>query len=161
MLSQVINLLQAYLSDLTQLDINSNLLFEWESIAVLGKHLPMLQSLNISKNKMLPLASSPVVLKDCFQHVRELVLNYCNLSWKHVELLEPYFPKLEELHLCYNGIGYLRDIPTNSISSKSEIPDVVEGFQKIKFINLEGNRLSNWTSLQIFSKLPLYLQLIV
>lgn len=94
----------------TDIDLQDNLLWQWSELACLATQVPGLRTLQLHGNKMQQLAPEIVALLPplCFQGLRVLALNACNISsWAAVQSLEPLLPAIEELYLSSNSLADL------------------------------------------------------
>eukprot|EP00918_Siedleckia_nematoides_P064831 GHVU01140924.1.p1 GENE.GHVU01140924.1~~GHVU01140924.1.p1 ORF type:complete len:620 (-),score=70.26 GHVU01140924.1:558-2372(-) len=148
--------------DLTSLNLSSahdvnlegNLIVEWDAVFDLIRQLPALSSLNLSGNKI----EVPSALKESdscdasskrdvddqgFSRISVLKLNRVRLPWNTIAWLDSIFPGLEELQLCGNGY--------------SGIPDTVfskDTFVELKKLSLNENQLCQWEDLARPLRLP-------
>lgn len=110
--------------------------------------------------------------------LRSLTLNTTKITWKKVACLEChqyqcladnarcmqavdvcrfYFPKLEELHLCDNGIKRLDSACENSEPMTQQ--DLAQAFLSLKLLNLEDNLIESWGQVWLLSLVPRYVLL--
>lgn len=136
------------LPNLRELDLTGNLLADWHAVSQICNELPALRVLDLSRNRLnLRDDPSPV-----FAHLQTLVLNYCHINWRQVEILRDLLPVLEELHLCGNAIEVL-ELKQGDV--------YVDGFKCLRLLNLEDNSIESWEEVLKLSKLESLEQLYV
>lgn len=109
------------MSHIDNIDLQDNLLWQWEEVLSLCRQMEGLRSLQLHGNKMQPFTHE--ICKNwstgCFQNIRVLALNACGItSWTQVCLLSRYITNVEELYLTNNDLS---DIAKYSRSSNSAI----------------------------------------
>ncbi|KAG5680830.1 hypothetical protein PVAND_010312 [Polypedilum vanderplanki] len=83
-----------------ELDLAQNKLENWNEVFNILSHMPRIEFVNLSLNRLeRPIISPPVNRID---NLRSLVLNNTKLNWFSVEELLKLLPSLEELHLSLN-----------------------------------------------------------
>eukprot|EP01112_Ceratiomyxa_fruticulosa_P005277 TRINITY_DN1588_c0_g1_i1.p2 TRINITY_DN1588_c0_g1~~TRINITY_DN1588_c0_g1_i1.p2 ORF type:complete len:561 (-),score=116.57 TRINITY_DN1588_c0_g1_i1:2612-4294(-) len=123
------------ITNVTELDLSSNLLFLWHDIFNLANQLPRLKLLNLSFNKLSRLSQEMVhPEKTPFSQLRILVLNNTQITWGEVEILNKILPVIEELHLVKNGIQRFEGDENNTT------------LQTLRLLNLETNGIDDWVS---------------
>lgn len=161
-----------------EVDLSSNLMSDWMSIAELGRQLPMLRVLNLSGNKLQPLSPAFVAEKQlagCLPALKTLIVSNTGLDWSSIACLDKLCPALEELHICGNGITSIVASPPTWIgvpapdiqssvannraveaSGVSCTPDsFISGlFTNLKTLNVSDNPLQEWGHVYAFSRLP-------
>lgn len=112
-----------------QVDLGSNALTTWATVADIGAAFPLLEVLTISQNALPHVpptllaarAGAGARPRACvwltgsahacagfpYGRLRVLVVSGCGIAWSDVAALEPALPSLEELHACGNGIARL------------------------------------------------------
>ena len=160
----------------TEIDLQDNLLWKWSDLALLAIQIPGLQTLQLHGNKMQALTAQVVdqlpIL--CFQNVKALALNSCNISsWSSIQSLESRLPSLEELYLSSNSLS---DLPraqaeaayadaTGTVFSSTEhflqTSKLVSGFGTLRILDISGCGLDEWSQVLSFSKLPSLAELLV
>jgi len=98
------------MSHIDDIDLQDNLLWQWEEVLSLCRQVDGLRSLQLHGNKM-----QPFVLDVCrswsigsFQNLTVLALNSCGItSWTQVCLLSRYASNVEELYLTSNDLSDL------------------------------------------------------
>lgn len=130
---------------LVEVDVQGNLLCDWDEVARLARQMPRLQVLHLNSNRMLPLSRAPS--SPSFSCLRTLILNSCGLtSWATVAHLEPCLPALEELALAQNDLSDMDRVNDGP---------VVRGFANLRSLDLSGTRMSRWAGqVSLFSRLP-------
>jgi hypothetical protein len=135
---------------LTSLDIKSNLLSDWQEVAVIGAALPSLGILQMGGNRMRPLPSNFVA---SFASLRTLELTGVGISsWREVALLERSLPLLEDLVLARNNLS---DVV--SVSPKGG----ASGFKNLQSLDLSETQLGGWACVEVFQDLPSLRMLVV
>ena len=95
------------------LDLQGNLLCDWQELAAMCRQLPRLSQLRINGNRMhMPTLYRPSLALPpsggAFRRLKVMVLNSCGItSWKQVALLEKGLPVVEQLSLAYNDLSDL------------------------------------------------------
>ncbi|XP_052768740.1 tubulin-specific chaperone E-like isoform X1 [Mya arenaria] len=124
---------------IVDLDISQNLLSSWQQISEITKQLRKLKSLNVSGN-VLEIPDRPGDLLENFSHITAVFLNRMGYDWAEVLKCSEMFPRLEQLHVCFNGISTL---------------SVLNGhLQNVQLVNLESNTLQDWEQLLYLGHLP-------
>ena len=116
---------------ITHLDLRHTLLSLWSEIARIASQMSKLETFNVSKNR-LRLPDDPFSLCSAFPRVKTIYLNSMGYEWDEVLRCTEMLPVLKELHVCFNCIERL-DTLTPSI-------------ENLTLLNLEGNHLSDWSS---------------
>ncbi|BDA46752.1 Tubulin-specific chaperone E [Coccomyxa sp. Obi] len=126
--------------NLQELSLAANLLASWDEVSRLAEELPLLDSLDLSWNRM----AFPAVPSDNPQYVfaalRRLVLNHCCIGWEQVTRIEKVLPALDELRLSGNGISHL--------------PTSIEGFTNLRTLDLSNNAIREWAVVRPLCRLP-------
>lgn len=164
---------------LREIDLRSNLISSWSTLASLGKSIPTLRVLNISENNLETLLPSQAEeYHNCFPELRTLIISQTTVSWSSLTLLYKLCPKLEELHACHNNITQLVTVPayrsssgnnnnSNTSSSSASTDDITtihydpihsflnsEFFPNLKVLNLSDNPIKEWGQVYSLSYLP-------
>lgn len=155
------NTLRSILPNLRILSLEKNLLFDFQQVLHLGYEFPLLESLSLSYNRLLPPAkplhkyeeidvflnnSSVPALKlqaQAFPCLKTLILVEMGLTWSVLQRILCSFPVLEELILCRNQ---LNDFENLTVSPEEMTP-------KLRFLNLEENAIADFAGIAKFSKL--------
>eukprot|EP00731_Ephydatia_muelleri_P023176 Em0015g759a len=129
--------LREIFQNLTHLDLSQNLLLSsWNVVAVMTNELPHLTTLNLSEN--IPLALCDIRGQSTVSFVsslRTVYLNEMGLTWAKASKILQMMPSgLEELHLCKNQIDGF-----GSPDESKVLPS------NLKLLNLEVNKLTNWS----------------
>ena len=132
-------------SGIVSLELEDNLISNWNMIFDLASNLSKLESLALSGNKIDSLSESKfnVQVTSAFINLKRLVLNATGADFGQIKLLKIYLPKLTDLHLAYNKISLITGV---------EDP---ESWPKLEILDLSDNHLS-WeevTKLAHFSSL--------
>ena len=102
------------------------------------KELRYLHTLNISYNRFEKVDASIWETKTpesiINQSLKVLVLIGMELDWGQIDILNPLFPFIEELHLPKNRC--------KEITSKYEISS--KAWKNLKYLNLEENGIEDW-----------------
>lgn len=132
---------------LVEVDLQGNLLSDWEEIGRLTRQMPRLETLHLNSNHMLPLRAPPSeALHGSFACLRTLILNNCGIdSWQTVAHLQRCLPLVEELALARNSLVDLEQV--------NEGP-TVQGWEQLRSLDLSGSGLTRWTQVALFSRLP-------
>jgi tubulin-specific chaperone E len=132
---------------LVEVDLQGNLLWDWEEVACLARPMPRLEVLHLNGNLMLPLSGGPApTLRDAFPVLRTLVINSCDLrSWATVATLEACLPQLEELAVANNDLGDI-DVVCQGRP--------VQGFLRLQRLDMSAAGLVIWGQVQLLARLP-------
>ncbi|KAK3238220.1 hypothetical protein CYMTET_51752 [Cymbomonas tetramitiformis] len=155
------NEISAACPNLSELDVSSSLLSEWEPVWDILSQCSALRLLNIGNNPLSPLADTyppaagPSVVSTM---LRELVLNNTGITWCSVNLLLARLPRLRCLHLCSNNfIGVELDctlaphlvslhLDHNCIAAWSEVHHL-RLLRRLRWLSLSHNPLADVSSL--------------
>lgn len=85
-----------------ELDLAQNKLENWNEIFTILAHMPSVEFVNLSMNKLTVTAPIEPPMPVQMNSLRSLVLNNTKLDWYSVEQLLSLLPVLEELHLSLN-----------------------------------------------------------
>ncbi|CAG8685773.1 10461_t:CDS:10, partial [Cetraspora pellucida] len=142
--------IEATCPNIVDLNLSKNLLSDWETVAHICQELKKLEVLRLNYNRFQMLKAVPN-FSNAFLNLKSLSLNYTRIFWDQIELLEPYFPSLENLQLGFNNIRLL----SNNVNEKENHPvNKIKGFVKLKVLNLESNGINSWGTIACFSDLP-------
>lgn len=83
-----------------ELDLAQNKLANWNEIFRILSHMPRVEFVNLSNNRLYGPVSPPTDC--CMTRLRSLVLNNTRLDWDSVDGLLGFLPTLQELHLSLN-----------------------------------------------------------
>lgn len=75
-----------------------------------------------------------------FSNLKTLILCYTHITWEHIIQLSPLLTQLEDLQLSGNEIDSLNGDLTH--------------LQNLKCINLENNKLKDWSQVNNLNSLP-------
>ncbi|KAJ7377274.1 hypothetical protein OS493_030085 [Desmophyllum pertusum] len=95
---------------------------------------------------VLRLPPVPEQLLSSFNTISVLYLNRMQIHWEEVEVVVSMMPSLKQLHVCHNCL--------NSLRGKDDQLCQLQGLQNIELLNLEGNQLSDWTTILRLGHLP-------
>ncbi|XP_071962848.1 tubulin-specific chaperone E-like [Antedon mediterranea] len=126
--------------NVTEIDLSKNLINSLEEVAMLANQLQNLQDLKLSENRF-SLPKDPRSLRSSFINLQNVFLNYVNFTWEEIEFCVPMWPKLRQLHICFNNITTINKFD-------------IELLQNLELLNLEGNKISDWNDVLHFAKLP-------
>jgi Leucine-rich repeat (LRR) protein len=118
-------------------------LWNIKDVFSLLEQLPKLRFLNLSQNKI---TFSGTEDFPQYEQLEVLVWNFGDLSWKNIEYLVSCFPNLKELHVRDNEVECI------------EISDYGQ-WKNIQYLNLAGNKITDWSEVQKLSSLPKYVKL--
>ncbi|KAK7412798.1 hypothetical protein VNO78_04433 [Psophocarpus tetragonolobus] len=125
--------------NIIELDLTGNLLSEWKDVGTICEQLPAMTTINLSNNLMSPYKSELPLLKN----IQVVVLNNTGVDWEQVELLRQSLTTIEELHIMGNNISRI-------LSGSSSM---VQGFDYLRLLNLEDNRVDDWDEIMKLSQL--------
>lgn len=101
-----------------ELDLAQNKLENWNEIFTILAHMPSVEFVNLSMNKLTVTAPIDPPVPVQMNSLRSLVLNNTKLDWYSVEQLLSLLPVLEELHLSLNEY-------THVLIDTQDVDDVV------------------------------------
>jgi hypothetical protein len=159
--------LQKKCNKVKELDLAQNKLDNWNEVFVILSHMPRVEFVNLSLNRLEgPIEAPPVCRMD---RLRSLVLNNTKLDWYAVESLLNLLPVLEELHLslneytevlidtiendfddiqveedtctCSQNRGYKRTLSETSMYKKTN------AHEGVKKLHLTGNPITDWNEI--------------
>lgn len=108
-----------------ELDLAQNKLQNWCEVFTILSHMPRVEFVNLSLNRLCGPVEPPNVLgKTGMGHIKNLVLNNTRLDWDSVETVIKLLPALEELHLSLNEY---RNVLIDTIDDFSDILMDVDG----------------------------------
>ncbi|RWS31751.1 tubulin-specific chaperone E-like protein [Leptotrombidium deliense] len=123
------------------LDISSNLLSSWTEVAKIVTHLPSLEGLVVSGNKLV--VEKCDNLSSHFDKVKYLVFGKVGYTWNDViSVIGSLFRYMESLDVWGNAITEIAK-PLNGI------------FSPLKSLNLSDNKISDWQQICKLGDLPL------
>ena len=132
--------LKEWIPIVKELDLDDNLIKDWDEMTAIAKQLPLLTDLNLSGNRM-ALPTDPEAHARAYPKLSHLVLGRMNLSWQDVLSLTQNLPALTDLQ-CYD----------NAITEVQDLPEGV--FQKLEQLDINSNVFKDWKNVVKFSKLP-------
>ena len=158
-------------SQVTEVDLQDNLLWQWEEVVSLTSQLPGLTTLLLHGNKLQQLTSDIVTTlgEDKLQGLRILALNSCDIqSWNSIELLKPLLSSIEELYLAANNLSDIpnpepdtnnHDTPPETVfamstSISNTIPPIISGFSTLRLLDLSSCGLYDWNQVLAFRSVP-------
>ncbi|KAJ3787316.1 hypothetical protein GGU10DRAFT_374062 [Lentinula aff. detonsa] len=132
------------------LDLSSSLLSTWNVVADIAIELPVLQRLALkfvfslmssiqhftplpSRNRFAEVPLDTLKITNSFQSLTDLQLNGCLMSWRQIQHVTSFMPKLVSVELGSNQLCEL------------EYDDIPNPHSSIRNINLEGNKCKDWT----------------
>lgn len=106
-----------------ELDLAQNKLQKWDEIFGILSHMPRVEFLNLSKNRLsIPLLAPPInTPTENLSRLKSLVLNGTCLDWESVETLLKYLPALNELHLSLNDY---QNVLIDTVDEEDVFPEV-------------------------------------
>lgn len=164
--------LAAACPNLRELNLNKTLFGTWEELALLGRDLPLLRSLQFSGNRVnrlpFPLPADHALLSPrlAFPALSVLVLSNSQVKFGQVRALDQAMPKLAELHLCGNGIDSF-NAPSSTYAewamttgdrtedNRGKVGRPLLGcFPELKVLNVSDNNFSDWRQFWRLAWLP-------
>ncbi|WAR20484.1 TBCE-like protein [Mya arenaria] len=95
---------------------------------------------DLQGGNVLEIPDRPGDLLENFSRITAVFLNRMGYDWSEVLKCSEMFPRLEQLHVCFNGISTL---------------SVLNGhLQNVQLVNLESNNLQDWEQLLYLGHLP-------
>jgi len=131
---------------LKSLNLRDNLLSSLKEIYKMAGSLKKLQLLNISENQITDWNTGDVERSTAFQQLTSIYVNKMNLKWNQLIVVLKMAPSVKEIHACINEIRDVRYDPS------------LEG---IEVLNLQGNLITDWSSVWTLSKLTKLQKLIL
>lgn len=133
--------LRATAPNIRELDLTANLLPDWHEVGRLCDELQDLSILDLSSSRI-RIGPAPL---PTLSTLKTLVLNCCRLTWEQVNKLKDSIPQIEELHLAGNLIGLLEPVGTaDAGEAASSHRGLVHGFESLRLLNLEDNKIDSW-----------------
>lgn len=158
-----------------ELDLAQNKLEDWEEVFGILSHMPRVEFVNLSLNRL----GGPIEIPQAWKmdRLRSLVLNNTKLEWYGVETLLQLLPVLEELHLSLNDYTHVlldttveddtnecqtAEEPATGESESCQCPNhanlsshdkkhavckKTEAHHGIKKLHLTGNHISDWSEI--------------
>ena len=167
------------MSHIDDIDLQDNLLWQWEEVLSLCRQVDGLRSLQLHGNKM-----QPFVLDVCrswsigsFQNLTVLALNSCGItSWTQVCLLSRYASNVEELYLTSNDLSDLAlyctavegcgdeapvsvfsglAVQTSSSTSEGEddLPTSLAPLLQLTVLDVSHCRIGHWSHIDLAERL--------
>ncbi|EDW71960.1 uncharacterized protein Dwil_GK10690 [Drosophila willistoni] len=122
-----------------ELDLAQNKLKDWQEVFNILKHMPKIEFLNLSKNRLMSsLMENPAPTVN----LKNLVLNGTYLDWMCIDDLLQNLPVLQELHLSLNNYTKV-SIDTGSKEDHEEIK-LTKAHPELKTLHFTGNPIENW-----------------
>eukprot|EP00057_Strongylocentrotus_purpuratus_P030796 XP_782736.2 PREDICTED: tubulin-specific chaperone E [Strongylocentrotus purpuratus] len=128
------------LPNITSLEVSQNLLPSWEELSKITSSMQKLKILDVSENR-LAIPTNPSSLCSAFCALEQLFLNRCNVTWKELLISAPMWPKLKNLHACFNRISNL-ERPAKGT------------FDHLELLNMEENQIESWEDVLQLGHLP-------
>lgn len=158
-----------------ELDLAQNKLEDWEEVFGILSHMPRVEFVNLSLNRL----GGPIEIPQPWKmdRLRSLVLNNTKLEWYGVETLLQLLPVLEELHLSLNDYTHVlldttvedetndcqtAEEPATGESDSCQCPNhanlsshdkkhavckKTDAHHGIKKLHLTGNHISDWSEI--------------
>lgn len=144
--------LRALVPKLTNLSIESNLLYDWNQVFLIGRELKELRELSVSGNKLkepdqhvseiktIYVNSNDTIIPEApinvFSNLQVIALISMNLTWKTLDKLLPMFTNVHELILCFNQLSDFENLTLTG-----------SHFKNLELLNMEGNNLQSFDGL--------------
>ena len=151
--------LQKLLPSVKNLSLEANLIYDWNQIFLIGRELKDLEQLSISNNILkLPqqdvqdlqriyVNSNDTFIneppKTVFANLKTIILISMRLTWKQLNKVIALFLDVEDLVLCFNRFTDFENLTYEG-----------SDFKNLKFLNLEGNELTNFDGVKKFGSAP-------
>lgn len=122
-------------ANLLVLDLTASLLRTWRAVAEIVCQLPKLEYLDLTRNRLqLPDEQEIAELEPKFRHLKSINLRRCHIrQWSTLIHIARLWPNIEKLAIAENSITYLTT------------PDINQIFRNLRFLDLKGNPLNNFT----------------
>ncbi|GMI05375.1 hypothetical protein TrLO_g7653 [Triparma laevis f. longispina] len=149
-----------YAGHLTEVDLQGNMLHDWEEVGKIINQLSALEMLHLNANRLGNPEPLPETFKNAiggggYRNLKRLVLNSINMkSWGPVSGFTDVFPNLEELYLASNDLS---DISTCTSSTNNK----VTGFPSLRLLDVSDCSLTTWSQVKSFSNLPMLESLVM
>jgi Leucine-rich repeat (LRR) protein len=176
--------LNAIAGHLTEVDLQENLICQWQEIGNFGVALPLLTTLLLHGNKLEPLTAELAEYlraHNCLAGLEVLALNGCGIrSWTTLQHLHNFLPNLQELYLSNNDLSDLPGADENGqvsavfvsgeFSLLPSAPSFLLGspvslppkeFPKLRILDVSFCQISDWSQLQAFGRLPALKELVL
>jgi hypothetical protein len=156
--------------NIIKLNLQNNLLYDWDEVATLGMQLSQLEVLELSGNRFIPLPKLTPVWQpqagNVFGCLRVLILNATKIQWSQIEYFSSNgcFPELEELHMCANllsSFGNASAVGALAVAQDTAKAKVDPILSKLKHLDLSDNCISSWEQLEPIGRLPNLQKLLV
>ncbi|KAJ3997286.1 hypothetical protein F5050DRAFT_1569683 [Lentinula boryana] len=115
------------------LDLSASLLSTWNVVADIAVELPVLQRLALNRNRFAEVPLDTLKITNSFQSLTDLQLNGSLMSWRQMQHVTSFMPKLVSVELGNNQLCEL------------EYDDIHNSHSTIRNLNLEGNKCKDWT----------------
>jgi len=151
--------LRSLVPKLTNLSLESNLLYDWNQIFLIGRELEELQELSIGGNRLnepeqdvteiktIYINSNDTVIPEApinvFLNLRVIALISMNLTWKTLNKVLPMFSNVHELVLCSNKLNDFENLTMTGAE-----------FKKLECLNLEANNIQEFKGILKFKDAP-------
>ncbi len=124
--------IKEYAGHLVEVDLQGNLLSEWEEVGRIMGQLKNLETLHLNANHLGNIPDPlPQSMGSPFPSLRVLVLNSTKLTtWSITESFPSLFPNLEELYMAGNDFSDIGSTPT---------------FPKLKLLDVSGCKLTSFS----------------
>jgi len=158
--------LRALVPKLKSLSIESNLLYDWNQVFLIGRELQELSELYLSGNKLnepeqdvtevktIYVNSNDTIIPEAplnvFSNLNVIALISMNLTWKTLNKVLPMFVNVQELILCSNKLNDFENIT---------IPG--SDFKRLECLNLEANSIQEFSGVSKFKDCPRLSKLIL
>ncbi|CAN0301222.1 unnamed protein product [Pylaiella littoralis] len=140
-------------------DLKANLLSDWQEVGLIASQMPLLEILSVGSNRFRTPEEVPSSLESgACDHLRVLEVTSCGItSWSQVAMLGEWAPSLEELYAADNSVSDVVNVVAASTSGNTK----VEGFRRLKSLDLSETGLTSWEQVACFSALPVLATLLL
>ena len=126
-----------------ELDLGGNTLADWTPLQTIASQLPKLFWLGLDRMPLPALTTLPDGFAAAFGGLKTLCVSGTGMEWSQLLFLASATPKLEELHFA-----------TNKLSTLVQEGTDVSVLSSLTELYLEGNLISEWSSLAPLGHLP-------
>ena len=141
--------LKAQAGHLIEVDLQGNMLWEWEEVGKIINQLEGLEALHLNSNRLMNPVPLPPTLERAastggFTSLTRLVLNKTGIKgWEALAILGDVFPALSELYVAQNDLSDVDIVATSSGGR-------VGGFSKLKLLDISECGLTAWSQVKVF-----------
>eukprot|EP00752_Nemacystus_decipiens_P012382 g10974.t1 len=133
-------------------DLKANLLSDWQEVGLIASQTPLLEILSVGSNRFTTREGVPPSLASgACSSLRVLEITSCGIaSWSQVAMLGAWAPSLEELYAADNNVSDVGEVAAASSTNGNK----VDGFRRLRSLDLSETELSSWQQVACFSALP-------